>query len=44
MTGSYSPSSLSPCSVAVLASVVVMAAVFPSGEPGSVVNSCLSVK
>ena len=44
VTGPYSSSGLSPCFVAVLAAVVVVATLFPSGEPGSVVNSCLSGK
>ena len=44
VTGSYPSSGLSPCFVAMLAAVVVMATLNPSGESGSVVNSCLSEK
>ena len=44
VTGPYSSSGLSPCFVAVLTTVVVIATPFSAGEPGSVVNSCLSGK
>ena len=44
VTGSYPSSGLSPCFVAMLAAVVVIATFNLSGESGSVVNSCLSEK
>lgn len=44
VTGSYQSSGLSPCFVAMLTAVVVMTPLNPSGDPGSLVNSCLSEK
>ena len=44
LTGPNSSSDLSPCFVPVLVAVVAMVTLFPSGEPGSVVISCLSGK